>query len=285
MTARKTSQLCEISSHYTCSDTNCNPIQQNTAPINGTACLQQSMSFKRSNGRRAVIVRTFLSLVIAILLVLAAVFLTACGRGAGEFPNIPEVMDECGSWSEEEFASKMNLERNAELSGGSEALPPTWAKDLTSVVGNGDLVTMFLLNDVVTIAITADMHDTTYNTPYQAAAEMRNFIRYDFDYHDAIGVLDLVDIQESSIKVYDDTSSEGNELISSGQNYAMWFYLNQYKMCGETETEDGSPLYFSVSAQAGFSYSSSVGGTEITPVDSIIMRFRTTKPFNLSEEL
>lgn len=285
MTARKTSQLCEISSHYTCSDTNCNPIQLNNVPINGTACLKQSMSFKRSNGRRAVIVRTFLSLAIAILLVLAAVFLTACGRGAGEFPNIPEVMDECGSWSGEEFASKMNLEYDEQMIGESKALPPMWAKDLTQIVGNDDLVSMFLQNDVVTIAFTADMYDTTYSTTSQAFAAMRNYARYDFDYRDAIGVLDLVGIKESSIKVYDDTSSEESELISSGQNYAMWQYLNQYKMCGETETTDGSSLYFRLSAQAGYTYSSSVNGTEIEPVDSIIMRFRTTKPFDLSEDL
>lgn len=285
MTARKTSQLCEISSHYTCSDTNCNPIQQNTAPINGTACLQQSMNFKRSNGRRAVIVRTFLSLVIAILLVLAAVFLTACGRGAGEFPNIPEVMDECGSWSDEEFASKMNLEYNDQMIGESKALPPRWAKDLTPIVGNDDLVSMYLSNDVITIAFTADMYDTTYSTTSQALAAMRNYARYDFDYRDAIGVLDLVGIKESSIKVYDDTSSEENTPIASGQNYVTLQHRNQYKMYGESETADGTPLYFGLSAQAGYTCSSYVGGTEIEPFDSIVMRFTKTKPFDLSEEL
>lgn len=283
MTAEKLSQRCENDLHYTCSGTNCNLAQQNTAPINGTACLQQSMRFKKSSPS-AMIARVALSLAFAILLVGMTTLLTGCGRESGKFPNIPEVMDECGSWSEEEFASKMNLEYNDQIIGESKALPPRWAKDLTPIVGNDDLVSMYLSNDVVTIAFTADMYDTTYSTPYQALAAMRNFLRYDFGYRDAIGALDLVGIKENSIKVYDDTSSEENTPVASGQNYVTLQYRNQYKMCGETETADGSPLYFSLSAQAGYTYSSYTGGTEIEPFDSIIMRFTKKKPFDLSEE-
>lgn len=283
MTAEKLSQRCENDLHYTCSGTNCNLTQQNTAPINGTACLQQSIRFKKRSSS-AMIVRVALSLAFAILLVGMATLLTGCGRESGKFPNIPEVMDECGSWSGEEFASKMNLERDAGLSGGSEVTPPNWAKDLTSVVGNDDLVTMFLSNNVVTIYIGADMSDVTYSTTYQALAAMRNYIRYDFDYRDAIEILDLVGIKENSIKVYDDASSEGQGSSYQTQYSVSWMYAKEYEMCGETETKDGSSLYFSLSAQAGFNYSSSPNGAEIGPFDAVVMKFTTTKPFDLSEE-
>lgn len=192
-------------------------------------------------------------------------------------------MDECGSWTEEEFASKMNLEYDNQQD-VSSAFPPQYAKDLTSVVGNGDQVSMFLHNDgLITIYIGADMSDTTYGTTYQALAEMRNFIRYSFDYRDAIGVLDLVGVKENSIKVYDDASSEGQTAINQTQYYTVWMYEKEYKICGETETEDGSPLYFRLSASAGFNYDSSINGIEIMPFDAIMMDFTKDKPFDLSE--
>lgn len=285
MTARKFSQYCGISSHYTCSETNCNHKQQNTTPVNGTACLRQSITFTKSNSRRTNIGRVVFSFVIVVLLICATAFLTGCGRKSGEFPNIPEVMDECGSWTEEEFASKMNLELNTKLTGGSEVVPPNWAKDLTSVVGNDDLVTMYLLNNTVTIALTADLFEVSYDTPYQAQDAMRSFTRYYFGYSDAIELLDLVGIKKNSIKVYDDTSSEELTPLGSGQYYVTWMYGKQYKMCGETVTADDSPLYFGISAQAGFMYSNSTNGTEISPYDSVVMRFTKVKPFDLSETL
>lgn len=283
MTARKTSQQCEISSHYTCSDTNCNPIQLNNVPINGTACLKQSMSFKRSNGRRAVIVRTFLSLAIAILLVLAAVFLTACGRGAGEFPNIPEVMDECGSWSEEEFASKMNLEVNTELSGGSKAVTPQWAKDLSSKV-NGATVAMFLHDgsykypNTFEIKIITDFPQTNYDIGSELKA-MEEREHYDFDFEDAIELLSLVGIKKSSIKVYDDDSSYERQ-ASGYQGAALYTWDKVYCLCGEAETESGDPLWFSVKTDTGVN--ADTRSQETKPFDSVRMLFSTSQPFSVS---
>lgn len=284
MTADNVPHSCENDLHYTCSTSNCNHEQQNMISVHGSLCLQKTSNYRVNEKQHTVVSRMLFSLIVAVLLVCATVFLTGCGRESGKFPNIPEVMDECGSWSEEEFASRMNLERNTKLTGGSEVAAPNWAKDLTPVVGNDDLVTMYLSGDseIVSIWLGPDWSEViSYDTLNQAQAAMRSLIRYDFNYYDAIELLDLVGIKENSIKVYDDFSTEGNTLISQGSFY----HEKQYKMCGEAETADGLPLYFALSAQAGYSYSSYAGGTEIEPVDSILMRFTTTKPFDLSEEL
>lgn len=278
MTARKTSQLCESSSHYTCSGTNCNPIQQNTAPINGTACLKRSMSFKRSNDRRAAIVRVALSLAIAILLVLTAVFLMGCGRGAGEFPNIPEVMDECRLWSEEEFASKMNL---SDDEFGGRGL----ASDLSSAM-NGDSVCMYFTeNGGGGVRIWIGSSSIEDEIPLDSLSEILGYERFDYGFDDAIELLGKFGITKNSIKVYDDVYSKGLE-VAEAVPTPSYTVGSLYNICGEAQTAEGDPLFFCLEADAGAilmqTYQANSWEWEARPFDAVQVNFSRVSPFSLT---
>lgn len=277
MTARKTSQLCEISSHYTCSDTNCNHIQQNIAPINGTVCLKRSMSFKRSNGRHAVIVRVFLSLAVASLLVLAAVFLTACGRGAGEFPNIPEVMDDCRLWSEEEFASKMNL---SDSEYGGRVL----ASDLSSAM-NGDSVCMFFTENGGGVRIWIGSSSIEDEISLDSLSEILDYERFDYGFDDAIELLGKFGITKDSIKVYDDVYSKGLE-VAEAVPTPSYTVGSLYNICGEAQTAEGDPLFFCLEADAGAilmqTYQVNSWEWEARPFDCVQVNFSRVSPFSLT---
>lgn len=224
--------------------------------------------------------RVFLVVLIG-LMVACALVLTGCGRASGEFPNIPELMDECQSWSAEEFASKMNLELNVALNGGNNALGAREAKDLSQLTDE-DVVFMWLLegDGIVTVGMQADFEGAYYalNDVYTAQKE---FKRYRYDYKKAIDLLETFGIRENSIKVYDDQSSSGVHTESS-QYSALYYWGSEYDMCGETTTEKGEPLFFWLRAQAGFRASSSDNAPE--PFDEVWIKFSTLEPYSLPEK-
>lgn len=268
MTARKTSQLCEISSHYTCSDTNCNPIQQNTAPINGSR-----------------FVFAFLIVMMGLICVLA---LTACAgsptsegsqREEGKFPDVPAAMDQLRFWNEERFASSMLL--TDEYGGGASS-----ASDLAQAV-DSEGCEILLLEDynykkgnlVLDIGFVTPAHEAQ---PVQRGTktlkdEIKELPHFDFGYQEAISLLKRCGISKSSIKVYNDVYSKGLNVGELAQgSSARWGSM--YEICGEAVTENGDPLFFSLASCANIALSDST----IIPLDSIELRFSKQEPFTLN---
>lgn len=276
MTAGKFSQHCGINSHYTCSNTDCNHSQPNFA--------LGSVSNRARFRYVAAIVCTFFCAVLLAACSTSSVLGSGVSEGVqreeGKFPNVPLVMDQLPYWNEEKFGEMLLL--TDEYGGG-----PSSAFDLGSAV-ESEGCEMYEIknygnqsgNLVLDIFFATPIHEGT--TVQRGSKTLESIIidlpHAHFEREDAFALLQKCGIAKSSIKIYDDIYSKGLNVgqLANQESSARWGAM--YEMAGETTTESGDPLYFSLIACSSIA----MGSEEVVaPSDSVELKFSTVCPFTL----